>query len=138
MIRKQACCFCRTSSTARLNWELEKSNGPRQTVEEIPTFPSLQSRPIVRTHIFPLQFPSMLAGDGLLPSNGLQRYLVHKNPLPPLMTSLGTWVSRTIIRHCVPDVDLSNEDSMGPIVELIRISFPSPSGCVVGVGFIWL
>ena len=31
-----------------------------------------------------------------------------------------------------------NEDSMGPTAERIRISFPSPSGCVVGVGFIWV
>ena len=31
-----------------------------------------------------------------------------------------------------------NDDSMGPTAQLIRISFPSPSGGEVGVGFIWV
>ena len=31
-----------------------------------------------------------------------------------------------------------NDDSMGPTAQLIRISFPSPSGFEVGVGFIWV
>ena len=31
-----------------------------------------------------------------------------------------------------------NDDSMGPTAQLIRISFPSPSGFEEGVGFIWV
>ncbi|KAJ1489379.1 hypothetical protein T484DRAFT_3497553 [Baffinella frigidus] len=46
--------------------------------------PLLYSRPMIRTCVLPLQFPLLLSWDGLLPSRGLQGYLAHKRPPPPL------------------------------------------------------